>query len=32
MRKFWKDVIECLMEIGRGSTIVLIEDLNGMVG
>ena len=32
MRKFWSDVNECLTEIGRGSRIVLIGDMNGKVG
>ena len=32
MRKFCNDVNECLMEIGRGSRIVLIGDMNGRVG
>ena len=31
MRKFWNYVSECLSEIGRGSRIVLIGDINGRV-
>ena len=30
--KFWNYINECLMEIGRGSRIELIEDMNGRVG
>ena len=29
--KFWNDVNECLIEIGRGSRIVSIADINGRV-
>ena len=32
MKKFWSDVNECLMKIGRGSMIVLIGNMNGRVG
>ena len=32
MTKLWNDVNECLMEIGSGSRIVLIGDMNGRVG
>ena len=28
MRKFWSDVNECLMEIGRENRIILIGDMN----
>ena len=30
--RFWNDVNECLMEIGSGSKLVLIGDMNGRVG
>ena len=32
MRKFWNNVNNSLMEIGRGSKCVLIRDMNGRVG
>ena len=32
MRKFWNDVNECLMKIGRGSMVGLIGYMNGRVG
>ena len=31
MKKFWNYVNECLMDIGRGSIIVLIGDMNGRI-
>ena len=32
MRKFWNDVNECLIEMGRENKKVLIGDMNGKVG
>ena len=32
MTKFWNYVNECLMEIERGSRIVLIGNMNGRIG
>ena len=32
MKKFWNDVNECLVEIGRGSRILSNGDMNGRVG